>query len=170
MAYTIGDVKKIIKELDDQTKLNAYDLPITVNTRKYKVLGTYTNGKGFEFSKVFLDNATSYDLEQVVKHEYAHHMVFIHYGRNVKSHGKEFKYCCSLINCTLDGATVELQCKMPEQRKKQARNHALTCDKCATTFKYARKSQAVKIAIGEIVGKLTCPNCGNHNFNYKKMM
>lgn len=100
MKWTIEMIRNEIKQIDKQTKLNGALLPIKL-TRSVSVLGCFNpqiqGGGGFSFSSVYFedDQFNVKSAIDVIRHEYAHYMDFIIYGKC--GHGATWKKCCSVI-------------------------------------------------------------------------
>ena len=96
--WNIERIRQEIKGLDVKTGLNGSALPITFGDSK-RTLGQFStiSGGSFRFSRYYFDNP-NWPVEEaidVIRHEYAHYMEHVLYGRG--GHGLTWKRCCSMV-------------------------------------------------------------------------
>lgn len=112
--WSVEDIRKVIRNLDEKTGLHGADLRIYLGKRleNGSVLGTYFRGYGdsrmyrsFSFSQAYFDNNEFKDLAviDVVTHEYAHFVVdeldLKAVFQDDDAHGIAWKTVCGLLNC-----------------------------------------------------------------------
>lgn len=137
MEWNVGKITEELKALSERMG-DEFDIPVSVNGRLTRSLGrtfhTY-DSKGFaaplkmDFSKSFLDSATSKNIIEVIKHEWAHYYLVKTTG---KSHGHDylFKVLCAKI-----GAPGETKIKVEyinaeNHNKPKQYKYELFCTDC----------------------------------------
>ena len=133
MRWPEERIRMEMRRLDLKTGLHGSDLAITFNNSS-RYLGMYHYGNGdrppfFTFSRNYFENDDHPDstLIDVIRHEYAHHMVDARYhGIQERDHGRTWKKCC--IEVSADPArlyNVDRARAMRQEEKKQEEQTAV---------------------------------------------
>ena len=168
--FTLKDVRKMLKELDEITGFNGAGLELkTTNTKRtlashvhritrtpYGEVVSRTPVR-FEFSKLIL-SCDEETLREVVKHEYAHYMALVEYNDNC-GHDWRFKKMCEVIGASADEPTFTNN-SIQEQSVKMAK-YVVTCNKCGHVYTYSRMCNTLK-SVQAQDGTVRCA-CGCHD-------
>lgn len=180
-----GLIRKEYDRLDRLCGVNSSAVNIIITGRMTRGLGRFETQKTL-FGKtmtvkisthILADEALFYD---VIRHEYAHMLVYLREPLKRHNHDKVWKAACREVGCS-PRATTKLDdypaVKAIRDGKEKVRGqsgsrpykYSVTCMRCGAVTKYKTESKVVKIAEGKLPGHLFCRRCGNHAYKVEKL-
>lgn len=105
LKWPVERVREEIRQLDEQTGLHGADLKIALG-KATRSLGSFRldrNGvPSFRFSSYFLENPkfAEQSAKDLIRHEYAHYMMYSAYGKEGLSHDARWKAAVASIGGT----------------------------------------------------------------------
>lgn len=147
MCFSIAQVIAELKRVCAYANV-PLDVPVSVNSRLTTTLGRVkclgAAPSAIEFSKIFLEQATYFEIIQVIRHEAAHYIAIVRSGE-FHGHDEYFRAVCAEIGCEYDRAVAPLESVIKREKKAVKR--------IPTPFKY----------------EVYCPCCGKVVDKKKRM-
>jgi len=166
----MDDIERIRTEynrLDLLTGIDTRAVEIIISKRLSKKLGYFSIQHESLFSRklsiVISKKAFKNDelLLDVIRHEYAHALVYLRHPLEKHGHDKVWKSACKEVGCN-PKATVDYYKYVPVRELDYKYN--VVCNACHSESKYKRNSQVVQIARADIPGKIICRKCRGTQF------
>ena len=142
--WTIERVRKELNKLCANDGLDALHIPVQVNGRLTRCMGRVfftsksCNPTRFEFARVLLEHGNDEEIEQVIKHEYAHYFLLVTTHED-QGHNQTFKDKCMDIGCYQYNAQNEIAAF------KEAYKYDVYCNNCKKIIgQYSRMCKTLK--------------------------
>ena len=187
MKYSIDDIRREYDRLDKLLGIDTRNITLSVSSRCVRRYGVCRYDKDRIPKEICI---TDFIMEcedsfwDVIRHEYAHALVRIRYPKEKHGHDRVFKAACIEVGCRPERCSDDEEAAqyVKERRKTRAENrkssygrtesfyrYLVGCDYCGHEWKYKSKGKVVKIAFGDLDGKLTCPHCKCNDFYCEKL-
>ena len=166
-------IKTEYARLDKITGVDTSSVQVKLSSRLTRKLGYFAVKKKNAFSRAELSITISDKIIDspeifidVIRHEYAHAVVYLRYPRQSHGHDAVWKSACKEVGC-IPRATR----KDPgyTQAKTRPYKYTVKCSVCGAESKYKTESKVVKLAMGKIPGTVICKRCGSRNFVVKRL-
>ena len=166
-------IKTEYARLDKITGVDTSFIQVKLSSRLTRKLGYFAVKKKNVFSKPELSITISDKIIDspeifidVIRHEYAHAVVYLRYPRQSHGHDSVWKSVCKEVGC-IPKATR----KDPgfTQTKTRPYKYIVKCSVCGAESRYKTESKVVKLAMGKIPGTVICKRCGSRKFAVKKL-
>ena len=100
--------KERLNKIKNEYKLTHYNISDIFIADTDKFLGEYHYERNSIILSKQLITMKQETIDIVLKHEFAHHCSMSRYGKNIDSHGKEFKYFCDILEI-IPNAKIDIQ-------------------------------------------------------------
>jgi predicted SprT family Zn-dependent metalloprotease len=163
--FTVNDIRKEYKRLDQQLNLNTSNINIQISTKAVNRLGScstknYTPVKITIADFVLKDENLFYD---VIRHEYAHAITKIRYPREKHGHDYIWQRACREVGCSPTRCN-DIESDILKTVKDEKSKYTVTCESCGKQYLYFRKANIIKaIESGNVKG-FYCGKCNNRTF------
>lgn len=152
--------------LDRLCSADSSGVHIEISTRMSRKCGCFTVEKKLLKTtltvkisdKIFCDEALFTD---VIRHEYAHFLVYQRSPRTRHGHDAVWKAACLEVGC-IPRATRQIS-EAPAVTHREDR-FLITCRRCGSVAGYKNESKVVKVLLGKAPGKIYCRRCGGSAF------
>lgn len=170
--------------LDRICGVDSSGIKLAVSGRMTSKFGCFTIKRRTAFSRPELsitiaartlaDDAVFLD---VIRHEYAHAVVYLRDPRHRHAHDAVWKAVCREVGCTPRATrkeTVATSAASGGGRKSggaapRPYKYMITCRSCGAVSKYKTESKVVKVAEGKLPGTIYCRKCGSSHFLVKTL-
>ena len=115
-------------------------------------------------SRVLADDAVFYD---VIRHEYAHAIVYLRDPRHRHVHDAVWKAACLEVGCIPRATRKDLPASVTAEGKSggvRPYKYQIRCVNCGAVSRYKTEGKVVKVAMGKIRGTIRCRKCGCTRF------
>ena len=166
-------IKTEYARLDKITGVDTSIVQIKLSSRLTRKLGYFAVKKKNVFSRPELSITISDKILDsaeifidVIRHEYAHAVVYLRYPRQSHGHDAVWKSVCKEVGC-IPRATR----KDPGYTKTKTRpyKYIVKCSVCGAESRYKTESKVVKLAMSKISGTVICKRCGSRKFAVKRL-
>ena len=163
----IQTIRTEYDRLDKITGVNTSAVQLRLSGRMTRTLGLFKQGNKLrgipmeiviakricEDEKLFLD---------VIRHEYAHMIVYLRAPREKHMHDSVWKAACREVGCE-PKATRKMK-EEPGSIKTRPDKYLVKCQVCGAESKYKTESKVVKILLKKKRGKVFCRECHSMAF------
>ena len=179
--YYLNQIRKEYDRLDEICGVNTNIVRLEISSRLSRKLGYFKVKRvgGFEvfgmnFGKSELSITFSdriFDMPgkvftEVIRHEYAHAAAFLKYPGEKLGHGPRWKEICRQVGCE---ARTHIDTDSVAPALRRPVKYTLRCKNCGAYSNYTRMCKTIKIATGQVPGKVWCTKCGGTEFEVKEV-
>jgi len=168
------EVIKLIRDeyekLDAITNVDTSNICIKISSRLKSKLGYFSVEKKFlsrPILTITISDKVLKDKElftDVIRHEYAHAVVYLREPNKRHVHDGVWKDVCNLIGCR-PKATI----KIVSNIKPRSDKYVVTCTKCGTVSRYKSRSKLIKLIENKSSGSVYCKKCSGKEFVLEKI-
>jgi len=109
--------------------------------------------------RILTDEELFYD---VIRHEYAHAVVYIRYPKERHCHDKTWKDICLKIGCSPKATVKDISGEIIKSRPYK---YIVKCSICGAESKFKSESKVVKILLHKKRGQVVCRKCKGSEFD-----
>ena len=168
----IRHIRTEYDRLDNITGISSCDVYIRLSNRMTRTLGSFREEnikKNVPMEIVFSEkiiNDPNLFLD-VIRHEYAHMLVYKRYPRQRHAHDIVWRNACIEIGCTPKATRRVEDISIPI--KSMPNRYKVTCLGCKAESFYKKESKTIKIILKKEKGRVVCRNCQGQKFLVRKI-
>jgi len=161
-------IKTEYRRLDQITHVNTESIIIKISTRLTRKFGYFEVKNKNAFSgpslSIMISDQILSDEEifcDVIKHEYAHAVVYLRYPKQNHGHDIIWKNVCTEVGC-IPKATRKALNYTP--RKSKLDKYILKCRCCGAESRYKTEGKVIQIVMHKKRGTVICRRCKSNDF------